>query len=411
MKTRASLVGLAVVVVAAACPAAIVAAPVAAAPPPVPSSISNLRQEVLAIEAQVQADGRKVEMEGEAYLEESILLQRDRIKLRATDAQIKVEQANVATEKSHLTDAAIAAYIGSGGATVAVGEFLTTDANDSQLVGTYSTTIAQNLDNALNAYLASEHRLDAVKAVQTAEMKAAQAAATAAHKAEVAAEAATAASEQLLSSVKGQLAHAIAAYQEELLKAAEAAAAAARAREIAAQQAAAAAAAKRAHEHQQGGGGGTGGGGGGTGDGGGGGTYPGGGSNAGTPATAAQGQQAVAAAVKLIGVPYVWGGASPSGVDCSGLTMISWDQAGVYMDHGATAQYYESTPVSLSNLRPGDLLFYHFANDGPWPITHVVMYVGSGPFGANTVIQAAQTGTNVSYYPMYFGGFVGAGRP
>jgi cell wall-associated NlpC family hydrolase len=67
--------------------------------------------------------------------------------------------------------------------------------------------------------------------------------------------------------------------------------------------------------------------------------------------------------------------------------------------------------VSLQQLEPGDLLFYHFPNDGSDPVTHVAMYVGSGPFGTQTVIQAPQTGETVSYAPIYFVGFVGAGRP
>ena len=87
------------------------------------------------------------------------------------------------------------------------------------------------------------------------------------------------------------------------------------------------------------------------------------------------------------------------------------DAAGVDLLHGATIQDQESTPVNLLDIEPGDLLFYHFPNDGPLPITHVAIYVGSGPYGTNTIIQAAQVGTNVAYYPMYWGGFVSAGRP
>ena len=61
-------------------------------------------------------------------------------------------------------------------------------------------------------------------------------------------------------------------------------------------------------------------------------------------------------------------------------------------------------------MKPGDLLFYYDL-DGDNTIDHVVMYVGSGPYGANTIIQAAHTGTVVSFDPLFTGGLVGAGRP
>jgi cell wall-associated NlpC family hydrolase len=124
-----------------------------------------------------------------------------------------------------------------------------------------------------------------------------------------------------------------------------------------------------------------------------------------------QGLLATATARKFIGVPYLWGGASRKGVDCSGLTMLAWAASGVSLAHSATLQWEESAPVPLDKLQPGDLLFYHFSHDGSTPITHVAMYVGSGPYGTATIVQASQPGTNVSYSPIYFEGLVGAGRP
>jgi cell wall-associated NlpC family hydrolase len=133
------------------------------------------------------------------------------------------------------------------------------------------------------------------------------------------------------------------------------------------------------------------------------------------PSTSA-GNAAVAAAVALLGIPYVWGGASSSvGFDCSGLTMVAWQAAGVSLTHSAYDQYLHTSPIPIVNntitLEPGDLLYYFFPDDGGQPVTHVVMYVGSGPYGTNTVIVAPTTGENVMYQQIYWGGYVGAGRP
>jgi cell wall-associated NlpC family hydrolase len=66
----------------------------------------------------------------------------------------------------------------------------------------------------------------------------------------------------------------------------------------------------------------------------------------------------VSLAQRYFGVPYVWGGASPSGFDCSGLTMYCYAQIGIGMSHGATDQQRSSIPVALTDLRPGDLIFF-----------------------------------------------------
>ena len=109
---------------------------------------------------------------------------------------------------------------------------------------------------------------------------------------------------------------------------------------------------------------------------------------------------AVSAAKAALGVPYVFGGASMSGFDCSGLTMWAWQHAGVYLPHSAAAQYASIPHVARSDLQPGDLLFFYN------PIGHVAMYVGGGE-----EIAASHTGTVVSYYPVDWPNFVGAGRP
>jgi cell wall-associated NlpC family hydrolase len=111
----------------------------------------------------------------------------------------------------------------------------------------------------------------------------------------------------------------------------------------------------------------------------------------------------VTAAESQIGVPYVYGGATPGvGFDCSGLTMWAWRQAGVSLSHSAAAQYAETTHVPLADLQPGDLLFY----DEGGTIGHVTMYVGPGE-----MIQAESTGTRVQITGIWSSGLVGAGRP
>jgi cell wall-associated NlpC family hydrolase len=125
------------------------------------------------------------------------------------------------------------------------------------------------------------------------------------------------------------------------------------------------------------------------------------------PPTAAGGAGAVQAAEGQLGVPYVWGGESPKGsanpgFDCSGLTAYAWGQVGVGLPHYSGSQMSDSTPVPLSDLEPGDLLFY-----GPGGSEHVAMYVGPG-----TMIEAPETGQVVHLTGLRLGdGFVGAGRP
>jgi len=125
----------------------------------------------------------------------------------------------------------------------------------------------------------------------------------------------------------------------------------------------------------------------------------------------AQGLAAVHYAEREIGVPYVWGGETPGvGFDCSGLVQWAWAQAGIQIPRTTESQYPAMVHVTLNNLEPGDLLFYYNL-DGDNAVDHVVMYVGSGPWGSSTVIAAAHTGTNVDFAPVFTNGLIGAARP
>ena len=95
-------------------------------------------------------------------------------------------------------------------------------------------------------------------------------------------------------------------------------------------------------------------------------------------------------AKKYIGVPYRFGGASPSGFDCSGYAMYVYGRAGVSLPHGAGAQYKKLRPVKKP--RPGDLVFYKTYLP---TISHVGIYVGNGRF-----LHSPRSGRTVSYANM-----------
>ena len=111
----------------------------------------------------------------------------------------------------------------------------------------------------------------------------------------------------------------------------------------------------------------------------------------------------VGIAMRYLGTPYVYGGASPSGFDCSGLVMYAYAQVGVSLPHNTVAQwsYPDSVSVSRSQLQPGDLVFFY-------GLGHVGIYVGGGNF-----IHAPHTGSVVridSLSGTYASEYVGAKR-
>jgi cell wall-associated NlpC family hydrolase len=131
----------------------------------------------------------------------------------------------------------------------------------------------------------------------------------------------------------------------------------------------------------------------------------------GVAAGSAQGMAALQAAISQIGVPYVWGGETPSvGFDCSGLVQWAWAQAGFTIPRTTESQYPALRHIPFGALQPGDLLFYYNL-DGDNLVDHVVMYAGSGPWGTSTIIAAAHSGTTVSYAPIFTFGLYGAARP
>lgn len=108
-------------------------------------------------------------------------------------------------------------------------------------------------------------------------------------------------------------------------------------------------------------------------------------------------------ALQQIGVPYVWGGASPQGFDCSGLVMWLYAHYGVTLPHFAASQYHLGPQVAATQLRPGDLVYFN-------KLDHVALYIGNG-----WVVQAPHTGDWVRMTPLsnrwFQATYVGATEP
>lgn len=109
----------------------------------------------------------------------------------------------------------------------------------------------------------------------------------------------------------------------------------------------------------------------------------------------------VGIAMRYLGVPYRWGGASPSGFDCSGFIMYVYAQMGVSLPHYTGAQYAMGVPVARSDLQPGDLVFFN-------GLGHAGIYIGG-----NQMIHAPHSGDVVKISPLtgwYASTWVGARR-
>jgi cell wall-associated NlpC family hydrolase len=108
---------------------------------------------------------------------------------------------------------------------------------------------------------------------------------------------------------------------------------------------------------------------------------------------------ALSYAMGQVGDAYVYGAAGPDAFDCSGLTMMAWKAAGVNLPHSSSAQMAMGTPVSSSELQPGDLVFYYS------PVSHVGIYIGNGQ-----IVDAANPSTGVRVAGVFSMPFSGARR-
>jgi len=329
--------------------------------------IKSAQAEAAQITAQIQAQDNELDVLSEQYDQDQIHVQQLDQSVTRTQGQITQTQAQVASARSDLRQLAIENYT-SGNSNDDLDQLFTPNGESAAAVQEYQQVASDSVSGAIDRLNQSESVLSAQESALQTTQSQARATLAAAKSAQDSAQAELASQQNTLSQVKGHIATLVAQQQ-----AAEAAAQAAafQARIAAAQRATAA-------NNDSG-------------------------LSAVPPAPGGGGAAAVAAAESQIGVPYVWAGATPGeGFDCSGLTMWAWAQAGVSLSHSAAAQYDESVHVPLSDLQPGDLLFY----DEGGTIGHVTMYVGPGE-----MVQAMETGTNIQITGIWTSGLVGAGRP
>ncbi len=343
----------------------------AATRPAAGDAISNAQAKASQIEAQLTAAQNKMSLLSQQYDAARYKLATVNTNISNTEATIGADQHQVSSDRKTLSNAAIASYVNDGAASAQNPIF--SNNKTAGAADEYSNIALGDIDLAV----ANLHTAENSLAVEEAQLQVQHGQATAAVNAEQAAvnanNAAVAQQTAALAQEKGQIAQLITQQQE-----AEAAAA----QRLASQRLAAA---------QQSSGN----------------AIEAGLNVAAPPPTAPGGAGAVQAALSQVGVPYRWGAESPKGsgdpgFDCSGLTAWAWGQVGVGLPHYSGAQMSDSAPVPLSDLQPGDLLFY-----GPGGDEHVAMYIGGGE-----MVEAPFTGADVRTTGARFsGGFVGAGRP
>lgn len=125
-------------------------------------------------------------------------------------------------------------------------------------------------------------------------------------------------------------------------------------------------------------------------------------------ASSGKGSQIAQYALQYVGCPYVYGGSSPSGFDCSGFTTYVMKHFGYSINRTASSQMDNGTSVSKSQLQPGDLVFFNSGNSSK-RATHVGIYTGNGQFvhASTSTTGVIISDLNSSYYSSTY---VGARR-
>jgi peptidoglycan DL-endopeptidase CwlO len=384
--------------------------------------INTTEAQASALATQISQQQSVLAQADERYNQAVVSLNTTQASLHSTTASLAAAKAKLANERSQLRADAVKAYIDDTSSSAAAALF-SAPTSASQIRTVYRTLSAATVAADVARVKASQQQLTTTEATLLDEQQAQTAQLGQESQTRQSAAAASAQSEATLAQVRGTLGQEVA--QQAAVNAAAAARLAAAATTPAKAQAAASQAAQAAQVA----------------------STVGSGSpaavNATTAATQAAGSAsgtagssgppvtlsggggsqaaglaAVHGAMQYLNVPYVYGGMSSQGLDCSGLTALAWAKAGVSLPHSAADQYNRyvgTSSVSMGALQPGDLIFFKLA--GSPIIDHVVMYVGptldgqTTLYGSNTIIEARHTGTVVGFYPYWPDGLVGAVRP
>ncbi len=347
-------------------------------------SVGSLRAQASQLENRIQALGQQEVGLTERYDGARYAMSLTESKVARARREVHQALARASRAKGVLRAEAIDAYVSGSGGSGSLTPLRSAD--QSLLRAEYEQTLASNQTDAMDAYtVASLQATTAVRLLRKQEaIQSAEARSISADRSRVQASADQL--QQLLASDKGRIATLI-AQQQAAARLAQQRAAERRIQQ--ARAAAAAAAAAAATPVTSGtaaaGSGSASSGSGSSPSGSGGGSFT-------PPASSSAAAVAVAAAESRVGDPYVWGAAGPSSFDCSGLVMWAYEQAGISLPHFSGAQYADTVHIPMSDLQPGDLVF--FSN----PDIHVAMYVGNG-----MIIQAPYTGAYVQIVPMYSG--------
>jgi cell wall-associated NlpC family hydrolase len=347
--------------------------------------ISDAQAQASALTAKIAAEQQQIQALTSQYDAASYKVSQLNTQIAASQAQLAKDQAEVNKDQSQLKNQALADYV-SNGTSNQFTQMFTGDNNAAGIHDEYSSIASGNVTNTVDQLHTAQTQLHAQQDALQQQQSQATAQANTASNAKSQATSLAASDASALDGVNANIKTLVAQQQA---AAAAAAAQAAQAKVVAAQQAQA-----TAEASAQSSGSGSGGGGGG-----------GGGSvsvNLSPPPPTSSGAAgAVQAAQGEIGVPYVWGGSSPSGFDCSGLVEWAYGQVGISLPHYSGAQYDDTTHIPLGDIAPGDILFY-----GPGGSEHEAMYIGGG-----MMVEAPYTGASVWDTPMRTdSGFVGVGR-